>query len=71
MIRDWRAQWGQGDFPFLIQQLVNNGAPAKSPYQAGNWPALREAQEQVAAGLPAAPFSSDRFFVKYDRDRQQ
>ena len=24
-----------------------------------------------AAGLPAAPFSSDTFFVKYDRDRQQ
>lgn len=24
-----------------------------------------------AAGLPAAPFSSDTFFVKSDRDRQQ
>ena len=25
MIRDWRKRWGQGDFPFLIMQLVNNG----------------------------------------------
>ena len=23
MIRDWRVQWGQGDFPFLIQQIAN------------------------------------------------
>ena len=52
MIRDWRAQWGQGDFPFLIQQLVNNGAPAKEPNQRGGWPFLREAQMQVANTLP-------------------
>jgi sialate O-acetylesterase len=52
MVRDWRAQWGQGDFPFLIQQLVNNGAPAKDPNQMGGWPYLREAQLQVASELP-------------------
>ncbi|MBM4086247.1 MAG: hypothetical protein FJ272_15800, partial [Planctomycetes bacterium] len=39
-------------FPFLIQQLVNNGAPAKDPNQPGGWPFLREAQMQVATTLP-------------------
>lgn len=41
MIRDWRKQWGQGDFPFLFVQLPNyaNGNPT-----ARDWAALREAQ---------------------------
>jgi sialate O-acetylesterase len=54
MVRDWRAQWGQGDFPFILQQLVNNGAPAKDPNLPGGWAFLREAQMQVAATLPNA-----------------
>jgi sialate O-acetylesterase len=52
MIRDWREQWDQGDFPFVIQQLVNNGAPAKEPNQLVGWPFIREAQMQVANTLP-------------------
>jgi sialate O-acetylesterase len=52
MIRDWRSEWGQGDFPFLIQQLVNNGAPAKDADQRTGWAFLREAQTQVADTLP-------------------
>jgi sialate O-acetylesterase len=52
MIRDWRAQWAQGDFPFLIQQLVNNGLPQTDPNKPGGWPFLREAQAQVAGSLP-------------------
>ena len=52
MIRDWRAHWSQGDFPFIIQQLVNNDAPVKDPNQTGGWPFLREAQAQVAKTLP-------------------
>lgn len=52
MINDWRAQWGHGDFPFIIQQLVNNGSPVKEPNQLGGWPFLREAQMQVAASVP-------------------
>ncbi|HEX2950889.1 MAG TPA: sialate O-acetylesterase, partial [Armatimonadota bacterium] len=42
MIRDWRYQWGQGDFPFIFVQLAN--------YIVGNsteqnqWAWLREAQ---------------------------
>jgi sialate O-acetylesterase len=52
LIRDWRAQWKQGDFPFIIQQLVNNGPVVKDPATTGNWPFLREAQARVAAALP-------------------
>jgi sialate O-acetylesterase len=52
MIRDWRVQWGQGDFPFILQQLVNNGAPVKEPNQNGGWPFLREAQMEVSNTLP-------------------
>ncbi len=41
MIKDWREQWGQGDFPFLFVQLANfeyNRPPETA------WPELREAQ---------------------------
>ena len=48
MIRDWRSQWGQGDFPFIIQQLVNFDLPTKDPNQRTNWPFLREAQMRVS-----------------------
>jgi sialate O-acetylesterase len=38
MIKNWRDDWGQGDFPFLFVQLA--------PYEkaVGDWPRLREAQ---------------------------
>ncbi len=53
MIRDWRTQWQQGDFPFIIQQLVNNDAPPKDAQdQHASWPFLREAQRQVANTVP-------------------
>lgn len=52
MIRDWRMQWNQGQFPFIIQQLVNNDGPVKEPNQRGGWPFLREAQMQVADTVP-------------------
>ncbi len=48
LVRDWRAQWGQGDFPFIIQQLVNNGTPSTDPNKRMSWPFIREAQMQVA-----------------------
>ena len=37
LIRDWRAAWGQGDFPFLFVQIANWGP-------GGDWPTVREAQ---------------------------
>ena len=43
MIRDWRAQWGQGDFPFLIVQLANYKEEAMQPGPS-TWAELREAQ---------------------------
>lgn len=44
MIRDWRAAWGQGDFPFLFVQLANYKTGPNS-----RWPELREAQTQALA----------------------
>ena len=42
LIREWRKGWGEGDFPFLIVQLPNQGA---SPELGDSiWAELREAQ---------------------------
>jgi sialate O-acetylesterase len=40
LIRDWRAQWGQGDFPFLYVQLSSIG---QRPY----WGVIRDAQRRA------------------------
>jgi sialate O-acetylesterase len=40
LIRDWRALWGEGDFPFYIVQLAGQDA-------ASNRPEVREAQATV------------------------
>lgn len=45
MIADWREQWGQGDFPFLVVQLPGCGDPQTVPQMPGRrWAELREAQ---------------------------
>ena len=46
LIRDWRAAWGQGDFPFLIVQLA--------PFGNGEnkWADIRAAQMAVAKNTP-------------------
>jgi sialate O-acetylesterase len=47
MIKDWRARWHLGDFPFLCVQLAPfNSGPAN------NWPELREAQLLATQTLP-------------------
>lgn len=51
MIEDWRARWGEGDFPFLIVQLPNFGASQPEPSQSG-WAELREAQLMTWQHLP-------------------
>ncbi|GMV99569.1 MAG: 9-O-acetylesterase [Candidatus Hydrogenedentota bacterium] len=43
MIRDWRARWGQGDFPFLIVQLAAFTERKPEPAEDA-WAELREAQ---------------------------
>ncbi len=43
MIRDWRQQWGIGNFPFLFVQLANFMETQPLPVES-NWAATREAQ---------------------------
>lgn len=43
LIKDWRAHWGQGDFPFLFVQLANIGKPQQSASEGG-WAGQRESQ---------------------------
>jgi sialate O-acetylesterase len=44
MIRDWRSDWGEGDFPFLFVQIANWNAAAEDL-----WPEVRNAQRQALA----------------------
>jgi len=53
MIRNWRAAWGQGDFPFLIVQLAPFQKIVSEPGES-NWAELREAQWLTARAVPAA-----------------
>jgi len=48
LINDWHAQWGEGNFPFLIVQLAG--------FQPGgaSWPELRQAQWLTAQNVPGA-----------------
>ncbi|HEY5793349.1 MAG TPA: sialate O-acetylesterase, partial [Chthoniobacterales bacterium] len=48
LIQDWRAQWGQGDFPFYFCQLANYRAKRDVPEES-DWAELREAQTQTLA----------------------
>jgi len=50
LIKDWRAKWGQGDFPFYYCQVANFQARSSKP--GNDWQAeLREAQS-MALSLP-------------------
>ncbi|MEO6818498.1 MAG: sialate O-acetylesterase [Ginsengibacter sp.] len=46
MIKDWRVQFKQGDFPFLFVQLANYMQESKSP-QESDWAELRDAQKSA------------------------
>lgn len=48
MIKDWRSQWEQGDFPFLFVQLANYMQEPAQPGES-NWAELREAQSRALA----------------------
>jgi sialate O-acetylesterase len=50
MIRCWRDEWKQGDFPFLLVQLANYMAANAHPVES-QWAELREAQA-LALKLP-------------------
>lgn len=48
LIQSWRAQWGQGEFPFLFVQLPNFMEPRDQPSES-NWAELRESQMKALA----------------------
>ncbi len=47
LISDWRARWGQGDFPFLVVQLPNYEEMFQPA--SGNWARLRDEQRRALA----------------------
>lgn len=46
LVADWRARWGQGNFPFLYVQLANYGKPMETPVKDEALMTVREAQVQ-------------------------
>ncbi len=48
LIRDWRQQWRQGNFPFLFVQLANFRPVNQEPVES-DWAELREAQTLALA----------------------
>jgi sialate O-acetylesterase len=51
MIKDWRARWDQGDFPFGVVQLANFMKPEEVPADPA-WAHLRDAQRHAAVSDP-------------------
>ena len=51
MIADWRAQWGQGDFPFYMVQLANY-QPANRNHADHAWAFMRESQLRTQQTVP-------------------
>src|SRR5437588_8066567 len=51
MIRDWRANWGEGDFPFLLVQLAPFMKIEPQPAESA-WAELREAQALTLRAVP-------------------
>jgi sialate O-acetylesterase len=51
MIQNWREEWGEGDFPFLLVQLAPFMQISPEP-QESSWAELREAQTLATQILP-------------------
>jgi sialate O-acetylesterase len=49
MIRDWRAHWKEGDFPFYFVQLASFNADNGTSEKGSTWAELREAQTMTLA----------------------
>ncbi len=49
LIQDWRARWGEGDFPFAWVQLPNFKAPQKEAVEDDGWPSVREGMLKTLA----------------------
>ena len=53
MIGNWRADWKEGDFPFISVQLPNFRGPQKEPSEpVGGWPLTREQFLKALAEIP-------------------
>src|SRR5262249_55831429 len=52
MIKDWRALFGVGDFPFYIVQLSGFGKMPDDPPANSGWAIVREAQLNVSQKVP-------------------
>ncbi|WP_373331354.1 sialate O-acetylesterase [Salmonirosea aquatica] len=50
LVRDWRAQWGQGAFPFYFCQLSSIGT--EKGYRSEYWPEFRDSQRRMAERIP-------------------
>ncbi|MCG8309350.1 MAG: sialate O-acetylesterase [Cytophagales bacterium] len=46
LIKNWREEWGLGDFPFFFVQLANYKTPPENPEESA-WAELREAQSMA------------------------
>jgi len=58
LIRDWRARFGSGDFPFYIVQLAAYQAPDTTPQSGdGSWATQRESQAYVARTVGHSGYS--------------
>ena len=51
MIKSWREEWGQGDFPFYWVQLADYMAESPEPRDSA-WAELRKAQTMTLSTLP-------------------
>ena len=51
MIRSWRDQWGQGDFPFLFVQMAPSCHIATEPGESA-WAEIREVQLETSKTCP-------------------
>ncbi len=49
LVNDWRTQWGQGNFPFLVCQL---SSISETSYDSHFWAQFRDQQRRHAATLP-------------------
>src|SRR5205823_965734 len=51
MIKSWRAEFGQGDFPFLFVQIAPYKKIVNEPQESA-WAELREAQLRTSQAIP-------------------
>jgi sialate O-acetylesterase len=52
LIKTWRAEWGEGDFPFGYVQLANLGSRDEEPLEQASLPKFRESQRLVLQQQP-------------------